>query len=438
SRYKVYIIDEVHQLSAGAFNALLKTLEEPPAHAIFILATTEAHKVPATIISRCQRFDFRRVALPQICALLRGILDKEGVNCTDEALHAIARAAEGGVRDAESILDQLVSYCGNEITFKDVFDVLGLVDWQVMHDLCDAIVAKDIGRQLELVENVVFAGKDLTQFVQDILRYFRNLLVCKAGAAKKLLALPDSEVAAMQTRAEQFTLTHLIRLVEQFAELTKGFDSQLAQRIALETLLIRLSKRAVEISVDTVLEKVMMLGEGAVMAAAPVSDALAPACAQEAPGAYESEAPAPAKRIHVDAHNLEAAWAVIFEKATEDQLALRVHLSNARPAAVEESVLVLRFPARSVQGRVPLDKPEHRRRIEETLAAITDNLATFRCEITEDEPAVESVPPAERLPHGARVSTEDARAALKDPHIASIVDNVKGVIIEVKPPRRHE
>jgi DNA polymerase-3 subunit gamma/tau len=262
ARYKVYIIDEVHQLSPGAFNALLKTIEEPPAHAIFILATTEAHKVPATIVSRCQRFDFRRVATDRICVLLRRILDKEGIRATDEALQAVARAAEGGIRDAESILDQLVSYCDKEITFKDVFDVLGLVDWQILHDLSDAIFEKDVAKQLRIVEDVVSAGKDLSQFVQDILRYYRNLLVCKTGGAKTLLALPEDEIAKMKERARRHTLTGLIRLVEQFAELTKGFESQLAQRIALETLLIRISKRAVEMSVDTVIEKIMQLSEG--------------------------------------------------------------------------------------------------------------------------------------------------------------------------------
>jgi len=262
ARYKVYIIDEVHQLSPEAFNALLKTLEEPPPHAVFILATTEAHKVPATIVSRCQRFDFRRVPSGQICVLLRRILDKEGIRATEEALQAIARAAEGGVRDAESILDQLVSYCDKEITFKDVFDVLGLVDWQILHDLCDAMFEKDVARQLRIVEDVVSAGKDLSQFVQDVLQYYRNLLVCKTGSARSLLALPDDEIAKMQEHARRHTLTGLIRLVEQFAELTKGFDSQIAQRIAIEALLIRISRRAVEMSVDSVIEKIMQLSEG--------------------------------------------------------------------------------------------------------------------------------------------------------------------------------
>ncbi|MDQ1257500.1 MAG: polymerase subunit gamma/tau [Candidatus Hydrogenedentes bacterium] len=265
-RYKIYIIDEVHQLSSGAFNALLKTLEEPPAHAIFILATTEAHRIPATIISRCQRYDFRRVGMDHLCGLLRSILENEQVQCSDEALYSIARAAEGGIRDAESILDQLMSYCGKTISFQDVVDVLGLVNLQVLHGLCDAILNKDIAAALHVVEDVVVSGKDLSQFVQEILQYFRNLLVCKAADAKTLLAMPAEEIAELEDRAKQFSLTQIIRLVEQFAELMKGFDSQLAQRIALEALLIRISKVGIEFSVDTVLEKLAALGQGGITA----------------------------------------------------------------------------------------------------------------------------------------------------------------------------
>jgi DNA polymerase-3 subunit gamma/tau len=234
-----------------------------------------------------------------IMGLLREILDSEGVKCSDPALAAIARAADGGVRDAESILDQLVSYCGNEITFQDVFDVLGLVDWRVLHTMCDAIHAKDISKLLEIVEDVVVSGKDLGQFVDEILRYFRNLIVCRAGASTDLLALPEDEVAEMQRQAQRFTLTELIRLVEQFAQLAQGFDTQLAQRTALETLLIRISKRAVEVSVDSVLEKIALLQEGGnsgTAAVQPRDNAAAPKPAAEAP-APAREAPVQKKTV---------------------------------------------------------------------------------------------------------------------------------------------
>jgi len=156
----------------------------------------------------------------------------------------------------------LITYCDGEIGFKDVFDVIGLVDWQVLHNLCDAILAKDVATLLTIVEDVVAAGKDLSQFVQEILRYFRNLLVCKTAQTTDLLHLPEEETRAIQERSPKFALTSLIRMVEQFAELTSGFDSQLAQRIALEALLIRVSKASTELSVDGVLEKLLLLEQG--------------------------------------------------------------------------------------------------------------------------------------------------------------------------------
>lgn len=366
SRFKIYIIDEVHQLTHEAFNALLKTLEEPPAHAVFILATTEAHKVPPTIVSRCQRYDFRRVGLDQLYELLRRILEAEGVQCSDDALHAIARAADGSIRDAESILEQLISYCGEEITFQEVFDVLGLVDWQMLQDLCDAILAKDIAGQLQIVEDVAVSGKDLSQFVADILRYFRNLLVCKTAEPKGLLALPDAEIAVMQERAGRFTTTQLIRMVEQFADLSKDFQSQLAQRIALETLLIRISKVAVEVSVDTVLEKLMRLGGGGPTKPAPKSKGHGP--------------------------------------------------GRGKDAAAREPDSAEGKSGQTVTGKA-------RRR-----------------ELASDRPHPGDAPSQPEPPFGAHVSSEQAQAALKDPHIAKVVDVFKGRVVAVKhasnPPRQ--
>lgn len=280
-RYKVYIIDEVHQLSSGAFNALLKTLEEPPPHAVFILATTEAHKIPATIISRCQRYDFRRVAASRIVELLRKILDQEGIRASDEALYAIARAAEGGIRDAESILDQLIAYCGDEITYRDVFDVLGLVDWAIFHRLCDAMLAGDVAGLLGVVEDVVAAGKDLGYFVEELLRYFRNLLVCAASSDPALLHLPEEEVAELRARAGRFGAVRLMRIVEQLAGLAGSYDSLLAQRTALEAMLIRISRGVEEVSLDTVLEKLVLLSEGHSL---PSTASVTPGTAARSPG----------------------------------------------------------------------------------------------------------------------------------------------------------
>lgn len=464
-RYKVYIIDEVHQLSVGAFNALLKTLEEPPPHAVFILATTEAHKIPATIVSRCQRYDFRRVPIPKLIDLLRTILDKEGLKATDEALHAIARAAEGGVRDSESILDELITYCDGEITFKDVFDVLGLVDWQVMHELCDAILDKDVTRQLLIVEQVASAGKDLTQFVQELLRYFRNLLVCKTANVKELLHLPEEELAAMNQRAARVTLTNLIRLVEQFAELVNSFDSQLAQRIALEAMLIRISKVGVEVSIDTIMEKLIALGQGglgsggAIPAPAPTAEpaprakepeAPAPAPtpappkpAETPPDPPEAEpatpapaAPAPIRRIEANPGNLTRIWPIVVEQANLRDLNLGIWFGQARPVAMEGSTLVLEAPGDNVNAVNYMRDGKNVAAMAEILAEATVNLDAITVRVSQ---ATESTAKSPRkaqsqgdLPFYAAVNPVDAREVLEDPTVAAVVAAFKGRIADIR------
>lgn len=472
-RYKVYIIDEVHQLSVGAFNALLKTLEEPPPHAIFILATTEAHKIPATIVSRCQRYDFRRVPIPKLIDLLRDILDKEGLRATDEALHAIARAAEGGVRDSESILDELITYCDGEITFKDVFDVLGLVDWQVMHELCDAILEKNVTNQLLIVERVASAGKDLTQFVQELLRYFRNLLVCKTANVKELLHLPEEELAAMNQRAARVSLTNLIRLVEQFADLVNSFDSQLAQRIALEAMLIRISKVGVEVSIDTIMEKLIALGQGGIgsgasvvnlepesspppaprarepevsapVVPAPAVAAPEPRPAETPPDPPEAEpatpapaAPAITRRVEASPDNIGRLWSAVIEQANFQDLSLGTWFGQARPTAIEGSTLILEAPANAENATAYMSEARNREAMADVLRAVTTNLDAVTLRIkkaAENAPASPARKPAVNgdLPFYPSVNPVEAREVMADPGIAAVVNTFKGKIADVQ------
>lgn len=441
-RYKIYIIDEVHQLSSPAFNALLKTLEEPPPHGVFILATTEAHKIPATIVSRCQRFDFRRVPAGRIIGLLRTIVDKEGKKASDEALYAIARAAEGGVRDSESILDQLISYCDDEITFNDVYDVLGLVDRQVLHSLCAAIAAKDIPGQLRIVDGVSSGGKDLSQFVQELLQHIRNLLVCKTGEAAKLLNLPDDELKELEAQAALFTLTNLIRLVEQFAELTKGFDTQLAQRIALESLLIRISKMGIEVSVDGVLEKLLLLSSGASAAprAAPdPPEAGTPPITRKAAPAPSNSAkappPPPAQPVVLSADNLKRHWPAIIENARQSSLSLGVWLGQAQPEGIEDDVLVLSFSPSGVRARETVEEDAQRRALEHALGNYSANVRTFRTHMIDVPGASEEATPKPydpKEPFYPTVNPEEARKILSDPRVARVVDVFKGRIADIR------
>lgn len=477
-RYKIYIIDEVHQLSSGAFNALLKTLEEPPPHAVFILATTEAHKVPPTIVSRCQRHDFRRVAAPVIVALLRGIIEKEGLEATDEALYAVARASEGGVRDAESILDQLISYVDGAITFQDARDVLGIVDSAMLHRLCDAVLDKEIAGALGVVEEAVSAGMNLSEFIREIIQYLRNLLVCKSGAAEALLHLPEDETEALQSRAARFRTTELIRLIEQFAELTKGFDWQVAQRVALETLLIRVSQVSVDRSVDAVIEKLLALGAGGAGGSgaggsAPNPSGAGPARAAVArrppaerdrggdalEGGADAAAPIPeppppehwsaeeegappadfgAKRaprpVAVTEDTLQHFWKrmVAYLRMQQD-LTLGVRASMGRAAAIEGDALVLSFAPEQAGAMRYFEQPDARVALEAALAALTTNLRRVRVESgAEATPSAAPLIPDPAHPVYPAVSAEDAERALEDPHVARVLEVFKGRIAEVR------
>lgn len=443
SRYKIYVIDEVHQLSASAFNALLKTLEEPPEHAVFILATTDANRIPATIVSRCQRYDFRRVGVDRLIALLREILGKERVECSNEALYAIARAADGGIRDAESILEQLISYCGKTITYKDVFDVLGLVDWNQLHNVCNALLAQDVATLLQIVEDIVASGKDLSQFVQDMLQYLRNLLICKTADVKALLTLPEDEITAMQQMADRFSLINLIRLVEQFAELAKNFDSQLAQRIALESLLIRLCKVSVEVSVDTVLEKLAALGAGGITTA-PVSSAAPVRAAQPREHATlpapESDVnpepnggpPARVKKNVVTTDNLPRLWNYIAQRVSERSMNLGIALGHASPASIDDGALTIRFPAHWARSKSLVERAENTAIVEEILAEVTKNITRIRIssELTDGGAVLEDTKPLRNV-HGS-VSPEEAKAALADPHVAKVVEVFRGRIVDIR------
>ena len=213
-RYKVYIIDEAHMLSTAAFNALLKTLEEPPSHAIFVLATTEVHKIPATVLSRCQRHEFRRIPVVDIVACLNEIAASEGIEADDQALALIARQSTGAMRDAISLLDQLSS-SGTTITLEMVQEVLGTATSQSVLDLIDALAARQAGKGLEIIQQSVDAGSDPRQYARQTVEHLRNLLVMRMGNASQIEATPELRMV-LSRHAQAFAPVELLRLLRIF------------------------------------------------------------------------------------------------------------------------------------------------------------------------------------------------------------------------------
>jgi DNA polymerase-3 subunit gamma/tau len=241
-RFRVYIIDEVHMLTTEAFNALLKTLEEPPEHVLFIFATTEPHKVPATIISRCQRFDFHRIGVSEMVALLKHICEIEKIDADEEALHLIARKADGSLRDSQSILDQMISFTSNKIQIEDVVKALGLIDQQLFFDATDSIRSKDATKAFELVEQIVASGTSIEEFLIGLSEHFRNLLVVRATGHAKTLEMSDVHRKRYEEKAGDFSEEDLLRLLRITTEAIFTLKFSANPRIPLELAMVKMVK----------------------------------------------------------------------------------------------------------------------------------------------------------------------------------------------------
>jgi len=234
ARYKVYILDEAHMLTEPAFNALLKTLEEPPPHVIFILVTTEPHKIPDTILSRCQRFDFRRIPLQDMIGHLKHIAEQEGLAVEPAALELIARSATGSMRDAVSLLDQLMSYGGEEIILAEVQSVLGTVSSQAVGELVDQLVARNVGKGLDVINRVVWDGVDPRQFNRQVVEYLRELLLIKVGDDSSLVRVTPEALQEMKGQAAQLSIRELVKIVRLFNQAGLDLKASTQSQLPLE------------------------------------------------------------------------------------------------------------------------------------------------------------------------------------------------------------
>ncbi|MGN0241242.1 MAG: DNA polymerase III subunit gamma/tau [Candidatus Weimeria sp.] len=257
-RYKVYIIDEVHMLSAGAFNAFLKTLEEPPSYVIFILATTELQKIPVTILSRCQRYDFHRISVETIAARLKELTDKEGVSASDDALNYIAKAGDGSMRDALSLLDQCINfYLGEELTYDKVLSVLGAVDTEVLSRIFNAVVAQDIRGVSSVTDAVVMEGRDLNSFVSDLIWYLRDMLLYRN--APEMAETFDMTSENKKKLIEDSALVSVETLI-RYIRILSGLESQMRyaqdKRVLLEVSLIRLMHPEMDSDYDSLVNRI--------------------------------------------------------------------------------------------------------------------------------------------------------------------------------------
>jgi DNA polymerase-3 subunit gamma/tau len=362
-RYKIYIIDEVHMLSGAAFNALLKTLEEPPAHIKFIFATTEVHKLPATILSRCQRFDLRRIPEPMIRAHLAHICDLEKVAAEPGALDAIARYAEGGMRDAESALDQAISFYGDRVSEADVLTLFGLTGFAPVAGLGRALAQGDVGAVLKAARELAAAGKDLGKLSQDLLGFFRNLVIFQVSPTALEGEISTAEKTVLQEVSGLISRTAALGILEELSHLENRLRYALAKDVVFEVALIQMSQLKEKISLESILAELggaptTPLPATAASGPAPRSGTTAvpapatvPAPAPDKPAAPSNPLPAPTTV------SAQAAWKTAVEKFAEARpleadtiralefLVCKADVIEVRlPTALEKKLHFLRSP----------------------------------------------------------------------------------------------
>jgi DNA polymerase-3 subunit gamma/tau len=440
-KLKVYIIDEVHMLSAGAFNAFLKTLEEPPAHVKFLMATTEAHKIPPTVLSRCQRFDFRRLTSRQIFQRLKVIVDAEAIKIEESALFALARSAEGSMRDAQSMLDQLVSFSDSEITLSDVQTMLGTVGQEVYNKVAVAISEGDAFAILKTIDEVVERGKDLALFLRELTAYFRNLLVAGLGGGVELLDVPEEDLPSVKEISDRFKQSALIRIVHDLSDLESRFRQVPSTRVALEMLLMKMARVGADISIDSLLSKLTDLekniraGNTKSVSAGIIEDqmSLYPQERGDAVYSQEDNPSTPEETVEEpdEANETPEApsedegepqlnlWRQFLNEIREQRMSIYSFLNKGRFCGIKNGEAILCFDEESQYNKTHLERKEVKMLLEETLKSLAGTAVRLKI-IIEANDSDTSPKLQEKV---ARTSHPDSQAAKKKQKVEQVLEN---------------
>lgn len=345
-KFKVYIIDEVHMLSGGAFNALLKTLEEPPEYVIFILATTEPHKLPITILSRCQRYDFRRISIEEISDRLKELTSIENVSIDERALKYIAKTADGSMRDALSLLDQCIAFhFGQELTYDKVLDVLGAVDTEVFSRILREILKGEVVNTLKILDEVVYRGRELGQFITDMTWYLRNMLLLKtAPGSEEIIDLSSENMSRLAEEAESISFEVIIRYIRVLSELAGQIKYASQKRILVEVALIKLCRPQMETDKDSIADRIRVIEEkiekGIVVDTSGASQRYENSNSNNT---SESNTKAPIqldRALPEDIKNAVSKWSIIV---SDCDAVFRQYLSDSYPSIEGEDTLVVVF-----------------------------------------------------------------------------------------------
>jgi len=399
-RYKIYLIDEVHMLSSAAFNALLKTLEEPPEHVKFIFATTEPQKVLATILSRCQRFDLHRIPANLIAQHLQFIATKEKITLQPEAAHAIARGAEGGLRDAESMLDQLVAFCGEKITESDVLNVFGFTSKQTVSDLTGRILRGETPEAIDLLHEQCEAGKDMMRLMADLIAYLRDLLVFKAKPDALNEDIDPEVQQSLAAYAELISTDRLLELIDQFAAAEGRMKWAPNKKLHFEVAIIKAIQSLGQATLDEVIEKLGELRDGGGSSSrksAPVAAGVSPTPrTRAADTAATTEARVEEKSATVEPQKV---WQAVLATIPAQKGFVRNSASAAHVLGIEGRNFKLGFAAADKAAMDILGTQANRKFVETLLHEITGNDWILKVTVNEELTSRSSVVPEHSPSH---------------------------------------
>jgi len=448
SKYRIYIIDEVHMLTTEAFNALLKTLEEPPAHVKFIFATTQPHKVPLTISSRCQKFDFKPISANILIDKIKQIAAAEKVKITTDAIEIVARSAEGSLRDAESILDQLISFSEGQIEAGGVISLLGLVSSRALFDLSRSFLDKNPKRALELVGGLIDEGKDVFQIVNDLLVQFRNLMLIKVKGETGSIEIEQIMKEELVGLAKDFSFSDILYAFDLLARTRYAMKQTPHSRTSLEMAVVKLAQTSSLVNLEEILQRVSRLEEKISSGGAePVAfseppkegGVEAPALRDEGhratlgsgrtcsavshPRRDKTEGAKEEEKEGLGLERIKKVWPGVWEKVKKEKMSVAAYLREGKPSGFEKDILTIGFPAKFSLHKEVLEEAKNRKLIEKALKEL------FGKEIKVRFATVESVGSQPSQP--AAVSKKGASPAEKidEPIIRSAIKIFKGKLI---------
>jgi len=443
-RYKIYIIDEVHMLTVPAFNALLKTLEEPPQHVKFIFATTEPHKLPATILSRCQRFDFRRISIKEIIAKLGEVAKEERLDIEEGVFLYIAKASDGSMRDAESVLDQVASFSKGKVRLKDVVESLGMIEDEVLFRCGDLIIGKDTKDAIHLIAEILNSGKDVKQFLSGVLEHFRNIMIVKCGvSSEELIDLPREAIERVKKQAQSLSQGDIFYIINVISNGLRMIKQLLPERVVLELCMIRLTSRDSIVSIEEILSKLPQAAETVKTPAIsispkPISN---PTHIQQQSFAKKiqqgvKDIMEPMKqgnsvsqsnvRPSVDMMRVKDAWPILVKAMAVKRMSISSYLAEGAPEDIKGNTILVGFPKELNFHREVLEEKQNKDSIEAALSQILDTPVRLQFIITDRN--LEGVKEAKEA---APVLTKD-ELKKKEPVINSALNIFGGKILRAR------